>query len=322
MTAKQQNGSQAKFGDLPPSRVQHRGAALVAILAYALLWGGAAGYLAATGGDWTTPTLVLGIFGIALSGLAWLLTRGAIASAIPVARPALESGAMLGFVALSAVLFLGFGMSAARAAFPPGREQEVLVLALKLAVHVALPMLVLLMLRAKLAPLFHAGLSGRKFWRTLIVLGVIFLALLAVISPSLADIAATNVSLEVLAWAAPVSLIWLSLEAGLTEEFLFRAVLQTRLSAWLRSPWFGVVAASLLFGLAHAPGLFLRGGPGVDGWSADPLQVIAHTIATLSPIGLLFGLIYVRTKSLLLVVLLHGLIDLLPNLSEFIAVWT
>jgi uncharacterized protein len=300
----------------------NRSAALVAMLAYALLWGGAVAYLAATGGDWTTPVVVLGIFGVALSGLAWLLTRGAVAPTIAVARPKLESLAILGFIALYAVLFLGFGMSAARAALPPGREQEALVLALKLAVHVALPVLLLLALRAKLAPLFQAGLSGRKFWRTLIVLGAILLALLSVISPSLADIAKTNAPLQVLAWAAPASFVWIALEAGLTEEFLFRAVLQTRLSAWLRSPWFGVVATSLLFGLAHAPGLFLRGGPGVDGWSADPLQVVAHTIAMLSPIGLLFGLIYVRTKSLLLVVLLHGLVDLLPNLSEFISLWT
>ncbi len=111
------------------------GKPIVAVLAYAMLWGGAVAYLAATGGDWTTPALVMGIFGLALSGVAWLLTRGAQAPAIPVARPALESGAMLGYVALYAVLFLGFGMSAAREAFAPGREQEILVMGLKLAVH-------------------------------------------------------------------------------------------------------------------------------------------------------------------------------------------
>jgi membrane protease YdiL (CAAX protease family) len=38
--------------------------------------------------------------------------------------------------------------------------------------------------------------------------------------------------------------------------------------------------------------------------------------------GLLFGLIYARTKSLLLVVLLHGLVDVLPNMAEFIETWT
>jgi len=103
---------------------------------------------------------------------------------------------------------------------------------------------------------------------------------------------------------------------------LFRAVLQTRLAAWFNSMWAGVLVSSVIFGLAHAPGLFMRGGPGVDGWSTDPWQVIAHTIAVLTPISLLFGLIYARTKSLLLVVLLHGLVDVLPNMADFIRLWT
>jgi membrane protease YdiL (CAAX protease family) len=193
---------------------------------------------------------------------------------------------------------------------------------LKLSAHVILPALLLVLLGARLAPLFQAGLKGRKFWRTLIVLGAIILGLLCVISPSLNNIAATNATPSLLAWVAPVSFIWIAIEAGLNEEFLFRAVLQTRLSAWFKSAWAGVFVTSVLFGLAHAPGLFMRGGAGVDGWSTDPLQVIAHTIAVLSPMGLLFGLIYARTKSLLLVVLLHGLVDVLPNMADFIRLWT
>jgi membrane protease YdiL (CAAX protease family) len=120
---------------------------------------------------------------------------------------------------------------------------------------------------------------------------------------------------------APVSFVWIAIEAGLNEEFLFRSVLQTRLSAWFRSAWAGVLVTSVVFGLVHMPGLFFRGGPDVDGWSTDPLQVAAYTIAVLSPMGLLFGLIYARTKSLLLVVLLHGLVDVLPNMAEFIRTW-
>jgi membrane protease YdiL (CAAX protease family) len=83
-----------------------------------------------------------------------------------------------------------------------------------------------------------------------------------------------------------------------------------------------VFVTALIFGVAHAPGLFLRGGADVDGSSADVWQVIAYTIAVLAPMGLLFGLIYARTKSLLLAVLLHGLVDVLPNMAEFIETWT
>jgi uncharacterized protein len=298
-----------------------KGAAIAAVLVFAILWAGSVYLLfAAENEDWFTGVLVMGIFGLALSGLAWLLTRGADAPPIEVKRPALESGAVLVYLALYAVLFTGYGMSWARAALPEGQQQDLLVLGLKLVAHIVLPALLLLVLGARIAPLLQAGLSGRKFWRTLIVLGVIILGLLCVISPSLRNIAETNASAATLAWVAPVSFAWIAIEAGLNEEFLFRGVIQTRLTAWFNSAWAGVFVTSILFAIAHAPGLFMRGA-GADGSSADVLQVIAYTIAVLAPMGLLFGLIYARTKSLLLVVLLHALVDVLPNMDEFIRTW-
>jgi membrane protease YdiL (CAAX protease family) len=299
-----------------------KGAAMIAVTAYALLWGGSTAYLYATGGDWTSGVFILAIFGLGLSGIAWLLTRDANAPRIEVEHPRIEAGAVLLYLAFYAIAFTGFGMSWARQAFPPGPEQETLVLGLKLLVHVVLPAILLIVMGAKLGPITQLGLSGRKFWRTLVVMGVIILALVCVITPSLKQISGIPPTLDIMIWAAPLGYLWMTLEAGVTEEFLFRAVAQTRFTAWLNSAWGGVILTSVLFGLAHAPGLFMRGGPGVDGWSTDPLQVIAHTIAVLSPIGLLFGLIYARTKSLLLVILLHGLVDWLPNLAEFVETWT
>ena len=69
------------------------------------------------------------------------------------------------------------------------------------------------------------------------------------------------------------------------------------------------------------PGLFLRGEEGVDGWSTDPFEVIAFTIATLSPISLMFGVLWMRTRSLLLCLLLHATVDVLPNLPGFADIW-
>jgi membrane protease YdiL (CAAX protease family) len=299
-----------------------KGAAIIAVAAYALLWGGSTAYLYATGGDWMSGVFILAIFGLGLSGIAWLLTRGANAPRIEVEHPRIEAGAVLLYLAFYAIAFTGFGMSWARQAFPPGPEQETLVLGLKLLVHVVLPAILLIVMGAKLGPITQLGLSGRKFWRTLIVMGVIILALVCVITPSLKQISGIPPTLDIMIWAAPLGYLWMTLEAGVTEEFLFRAVAQTRFTAWLNSAWGGVILTSVLFGLAHAPGLFMRGGPGVDGWSTDPLQVIAHTIAVLSPIGLLFGMIYARTKSLLLVILLHGLVDWLPNLADFVETWS
>ncbi|MGD9965861.1 MAG: lysostaphin resistance A-like protein [Hyphomonadaceae bacterium] len=299
-----------------------KSAAPIAALSYALLWGGSTAYLYATGGDWSSGVFILAIFGLALTGVALLLTRGANAPRIEVKRPGAESFAVLAYLAFYALAFTGFGMSWARQAFPPGPEQESLVLGLKLLMHVVLPAILIMVLGARLAPITQAGLDGRKFWRTLIVMGLLILGLVCVITPSLKQISGIPPTFETMIWALPLGYLWMTLEAGVTEEFLFRAVAQTRFTAWLNSAWAGIILTSVIFALVHAPGLFLRGGPGVDGWSTDPLQVIAHTIAVLSPVGLLFGLLYARTKSLLLVILLHGLVDWLPNLAEFVATWT
>lgn len=305
-----------------PSAPAFNTASIAALIFYLAAWGGSVFYLYSKGGEeWMETVIIAAIFGLALPAVAWLLTLGAKAPPIEVRRPALESGAVLVYLLLYAVFFLVFGLNWAHAALPDGRGQELLIMGMKLVAHVALPVLLLLALGARIAPLFQAGLSGRKFWRTLIVMSAILLGLLCVVSPSLQDIAATQTPLTTLLWIAPISYIWITIEAGLCEEVLYRAVLQTRLMAFFKSPWAGVLVTSLLFALAHAPGLYLRGGADTHGAAADPIQVAAYTIAMLSPVSLLFGFLYARTKSLLLVVLLHGMVDVLPNLPEFIRTW-
>jgi uncharacterized protein len=301
------------------SRIPARAAIFVS--GYLVLWGAATVYLAANGADWTLPTISLAVFGAALPLLSLPLTRKAAPPKIAVARPALELWAILGFLILYAVVFLVWGMSATRAALPAGREQELLVMAVKLLVHVAAPALLLAALGAKVAPLFSLKVGGPGFWPPLLVLGAIILALLCVVSPALSEIETLHASAATLVWAAPASFIWLAIEAGLCEEFLFRAVLQTRLAAALKTEAGAVVGGAILFALAHAPGLILRGHPGVDGYSPDPVQVIAFTVAVLSPVAVLFGTLWARTRNLLLIVLLHAAVDVLPNLSDFVRTW-
>lgn len=288
---------------------------------YVALWGGSTAYLAAKGADWTFPLVSLGVFGLALSGLAWVLTRNARPPAIVVSRPAVELSAVMVFMALYAVGFLGFGMGAVREVFPAGREEDLLVLGVKLLAHVALPAAMLAVLGARLSPLFGLRINRPGFWPPLLVLGPILIGLLCVVSPSLKNIAATGASSVTLAWAVPFAFVWIALEAGLSEEFLYRAVLQTRLAAVLKSEVGAVLIGALIFALAHAPGLYLRGEPGVDGWSTDPLQVAAFTMATLSPIAILFGVLWARTRSLLLVVLLHACVDVLPLTPKILKGW-
>lgn len=302
------------------TRIKTRAAILVGV--YLVLWTAATGYLAAKGADWTLPAISLAVFGAALPLLSIGITRKNAPPGIAVRRPRLELCALLAFLVLYAVGFLGWGMSATRSAVPPGREQELLVLAVKLLVHVGLPALLLAALGARIAPLFDSRVAERGFWVPLLVLGSIIVGLMCVLSPALNEIRALHVSPVTLVWAAPAAFVWMAIEAGLCEEFLFRAVLQTRLAAVLKTPAGAVVVGALLFALAHVPGLYLRGHPGVDGYSTDPIQVTAFTIAALSPVAVLFGTLWARTRNLLLIVLLHAAVDVLPNLHDFVRTWT
>jgi membrane protease YdiL (CAAX protease family) len=292
-----------------------------ALCLYLALWALSTGYIAFRGGDWAFPIASLLIFGLLLGGIIWFLTRKMDAPAVPVAQPARESFAFLAYLVVYAVILIAFGLGAVKAAIAPGQAQDLAVLAFKLIVHVLVPAGLVLLFGSALRPLLESGTDRRGFWTTLVVLSLLLFGLLAFVSPSLKQIGAFGLApAAAIAWVL-ASWAWMSVEAGLCEEFLFRACLQSRLTAWLQSPATAIVVTSILFALSHWPGLYLRGGPGVDGWSTDPVQVAAFTIATLSPLSLALGLLWARSRSLLLIVLVHGAIDALPNTADLIRVW-
>ena len=100
---------------------------------------------------------------------------------------------------------------------------------------------------------------------------------------------------------SPIVFLWLLLEVGLVEEFFFRSLLQTRFSNFLKSETGGVLMSALIFGLAHSPGLFLRGA-GVDtpvGSSPSILMSVGYSIVVLSAAGIFLGVIWSRTRNLL-----------------------
>ena len=288
---------------------------------YLVIWSAATGYLAMCGADWSFPIVSLVIFGGTLSAVGWLLTRNFNSVPVAVANPGGESKALLVYVVIYAFALIGWGLGALKAAIPAGQAQEMAVLIYKLAIHVAFPAAIILTVGGAIVPLLRNKANGARWWLALLPMATILFGLLAMVSPSLSQIGALHLSPIVSVLWVLGAWIWISIEAGLSEEFLFRACLQSRLTAWLKSPVTAIVASSLIFALVHWPGLYLRGTPDTNGFSTDPFQVAAFTIATLSPISIFFGVLWERSKSLLLIVLLHGAVDALPFAAEFVKLW-
>jgi uncharacterized protein len=120
----------------------------------------------------------------------------------------------------------------------------------------------------------------------------------------------------------PVSFIWLIAEAGIVEEFFFRVVLQSRIAALTKSGTGAIVWTALIFGVVHAPGLYLRGAESEDISGQMPfLYWVCFTICYMSVAGFFLGVLWHRTKNFLLLTAVHAMFDLLPNFKEFIEVW-
>lgn len=306
--------------------------AVIALIAYALAYAGSLVVLGRSPGFEAGESLaVLLIFGVGCSVVAWLATIGVKAATYRVDRPRTESLAILGYLVLFAVLVLGYAFTAVKAAVADGRPEELAMLALKLATMVLLPAWLFTRFghswrevflgdsRGFLKPLF----ADKRLLRALLLMFAAMFLLQWFVGRGPATIKALDAPSWLIAVGVPLAFVAMSLEAGLTEEFLFRVLLQTRLAAWWRSETAAILAMSLVFGLAHAPGYVLRGAHLMEGMSGPPdaLTAAAYSIVVVSPIGLLFGVLWARTRSLALVVLVHGFTDLIPNLAPFVKTW-
>jgi membrane protease YdiL (CAAX protease family) len=269
---------------------------------------------------WADPLFLLGSLVVVFPALAWTLTREQAArrERAP-ATSALQLAGLFVFLAVFAAAILGYGFCAINAGFPEEHTQAFVKLAVKLVTMVILPWT----LFASASPRTPAvGTAIRSNFFALAVLGVAFTVFQCVAGHGMQNLAELHPTHLTLLWAIPACLIWQTVEAGLCEEVLFRRVLQERLAGFARSPAVAVVWSSLLFGLAHAPGLYLRGGSLLEGVAAPtPLWAAAYSIVMIAPAGVLFGVVWARTRSLWLVVALHGIVDLVPQLAPFIQTW-
>ena len=262
------------------------------------------------------PALV--VLGVIFPALAMLATRRVSALPYDVRQPGIETVVLVMYLGVIAwVLVSGFGRIARIGTEP---LHSVVLLSVKLLAVVTFPAAIAMALgHYRIAELMPVSLRWHELspalWMSLAAL-----LMQSSLGRGLHDIREAHLPVWVLAVATPLSFIWLILEVGIVEEFFFRVLLQERLAAVLRSPWGGLVVAAVLFGLVHAPGLYLRTAATQEALGSHPslLMAVGYSIVMISLAGLFMGVLWMRTKNFAVLVIVHGAGDLLPNLVPWV----
>ncbi len=275
------------------------------------------------------PLAVLVIVGIGFSGLALLLTKSSkpLHTSIRVTNremPALMICLILAMIYLTwdkDGIYTILNSYLTDSAF----TKLVVVLIQKLLIFVIIPLLIFInFFKYSVADFGFRFKNNQGQWQShlkvLIGMSLIFIVFNYFLGEGARPIREGQFSAEQLLMGLPVTFLWLVIEVGLVEEFFFRALIQSRLTSFFKSEVTGVVLTCLIFGLAHAPGLILRGAGIISpvGDSPSILLGVGYSIVVLSVTGFCFGIIWSRTKNLLVLMVIHASGDLLPGFGEIV----
>jgi len=257
------------------------------------------------------------ILALVLPALSLVATRRVPALPCVVLRPAFETTLLISYLAVIAVLLVwGFGAVARISAEP---AHTIISLGLKLATFVVPPVVLLASGQYRIRDLAPVSFTWTAL-KPALWLSLAVLLMQLFLGRGLHDIRQAHLPVWMLVVAAPLSFAWLVIEVGVVEEFFFRALLQERLAAVLHSSWGGLMLGALLFGLAHAPGLYLRTAATQESIGSHPslLMAVGYSIVMTSLAGLFVGVLWLRTKNFAVVVIVHAAGDFLPNLVPWI----
>ena len=282
--------------------------------------------------DTVGAVVVLIVFGIVFPLIAWIATRRAIPLSIsvtpeqiPINRPDRIHYCLIVYL-VGGPQWIDQHVSSSW--IDSVRTKFFITLAKKLIVFVAIPFAIFRFgfgYRLRDFGIQREGLRAlaRGHLPVVVVVGGAFLAFQYFLSGGGAAFRHGQFTVYQLLLGLPLCFIWLFVEAGLVEEFFFRALVQSHFAAAVKSEVSGIVMMSLIFGLAHAPGFIFRHAGEVEGLGANPSAVdaIAYSIVVLAVSGVTFGVIWARTKNLFAVMLIHAAGDLLPNFGSFAKTW-
>lgn len=242
--------------------------------------------------------------GVGFSLAAWVLTIGIEPLSYRVLEPGREAATLLMYL-LPLVAFITYGFSAIRRYVMAEPTDSLAILLAKLAVFVALPARIMVSRfryrASELAPMSTKTSHMLVFVGMSLVL-VIFQSL---IGQGMRDITNARVPGDKLLYGMPLVFFWLVIDVGIVEEFFFRVLLQSRLAAALRSELGGIVLMAVIFGLVHAPGLYLPTSVTEEGLAAHPsfLMAVGYSIAITSVAEFFLGVLWARTRNFLVLIL-------------------
>lgn len=267
----------------------------------------------------------LAILGLFLPLVAFAATAGMPAPVPPSPWRSGEGRLLLGLLGWILVFLLVKGplLEALLPADPDPRLEDSVNMLLKVSAFVLLPWLVLRRNGYGAAQGGRPTASRSRLLLVFVVLALAAFAVQALLGSQFKRLLGDDFTATQRLFGGVLCFAWMSIEAGLVEEFFFRWFLQSRLTAWLGSEVSGIFLGALVFGLAHAPGILLRGGGALEGLGDAPglATTLAYVVSTQGVAGLAFGVLWSRTRSLWLVIALHGSFDALSNTASFVDTW-
>lgn len=270
---------------------------------------------------------ILVIVGVGFSALAWLTTRWTRRRGQELVVTRREIQFVASYV-LFITLYLTWGSELADSLVPfdpelGGATALFWSLGKKLLVFVLIPFWILRRWFGANLSSFGLPLKGSLSGQggmiaSAILMSLAILAFQLFLGQGAAPLRQGQFDVAVVLAGLPLAFLWLFIEVGLVEEFFFRGLLQARLAAFFGSEVAGLVLMALIFGLAHAPGLYLRGASGLTPLGSDPglLATLAYCIVVLSLSGVFLGILWIRTRNLWVLMPVHATGDLLQSFPE------
>jgi len=271
----------------------------------------------------TLPIFVLLFIGIGFSSLAWWSTRGITPPAFPVKKLPLECGVLVFYLIFGVGSYLIWGKNFIGSTFPAeGLEKLLVVLAEKLVVFVAVPLLLFRIFWGyRLPDLAQLSFDWKKHLPVFFWMSLVMIPFQLILGSGLSQIQEAKFEGWQLAIGLPITYLWVIVEVGIVEEIPYRILLQSRLAALFKSEVAGLVLMLLLFGLTHAPGLYFRAGEiEAIGPAPSPFMAIGYSIVIISVVSFFLGVLWIRTKNLTLLVLGHAMFDLIPKSVEILKI--